>query len=193
MINDSSQPLSDPSKAATIRAQEIFQEWSYEFDFHRFEMARFVDFVEKKRCCKIVLTPWKLPPCISGVWMTAGCYEFIFFEKEAHLLHQLHFQIHELCHILCGHETWRLDVDSKATHKELMTEIHLALLQIKADTENYLNQIRLRFPSPSTVEKEVELLSEFIMAAATSDQANYSKPITTSLGLATLHQEMGWL
>ena len=186
-------PSTDEIDLATLRAKNIFAEWRQEFDFHPFDMTCFVEFVEKKRQCKIHLIPWTLPPGMSGVWISAGHCEFVFFENEAHILHQLHFQVHELCHILCGHETWVLNVNSGTTKDELLQEIQLALIQIKADVECHLDRARLRFPSLSAVEKEVETLSELIMTTATSNRANCALPIMTNADIAILHQEMGWV
>ena len=182
--------LAEAATAGDARLQteeSSLGEWQQLFDFEHFEMARFVQFVEQRCQQEICLVPWSLPPCLSGVWLTAGPLEFVFFEKEAPDLVQLHIQIHELCHILLGHRTWDLTLEPGISRAELLTEVQKALLDIKADAERYLTHVRMRSLTDSAEEARVESLSEKIVLLATmgTRKANYGLPITTSPNMAS--------
>ena len=46
-----------------------------------------------------------LPPTIAGVWVANTRADYIFYAQDAPRPHQEHIILHELAHLLCGHES----------------------------------------------------------------------------------------
>lgn len=75
-------------------------------DFQQFTMEQFVHSLEGARGRKIFLFPIPLPS-IDGAWITDNerPHEYIFYDSNLPPIHQVHVQLHELGHFLCGHQT----------------------------------------------------------------------------------------
>jgi len=68
-----------------------------------------------------LLTAWRgrpvlpeaapLPPMIAGVWVANARADYIFYAQDAPRPHQVHIILHELAHLLCGHESGPADAD----------------------------------------------------------------------------------
>lgn len=93
------------------QARKILSELSY--DFRAFTIEHFTQWIETIRGCEILLCPWPMPSGLFGAWMSDGekPREFIFFRQNAVQLHQIHIQLHELSHFLCGHPTKKVTRD----------------------------------------------------------------------------------
>lgn len=78
-----------------------------DFDFSQFTMERFVAYVEQERGRKILFIPYSMPVGMFGVWMSDADepYEYVFYDRTAPPIHQIHIQLHELSHILNNHKT----------------------------------------------------------------------------------------
>lgn len=87
-----------------------------------------------------------------GVWLTDGETECIWYERDTTPAHQRHIILHELCHLLCGHQP--LD---PATFNG-------PFLHIDRDR---LRAIMLRSGYTAEQEREAEMLASLISERAT--------------------------
>ena len=87
------------------QARKILSELNY--DFHAFSIDHFIDWIETVTGRKLLLFPWPMPSGMFGAWMSDGDEprEFIFYRNDVRTLHQIHIQLHEIAHFLCGHPT----------------------------------------------------------------------------------------
>jgi hypothetical protein len=71
-----------------------------------FRLRTFCDRLEKQRKRPIFLRPTVLPPgSPSGLCVSTQAADYIFFEISTTALHQEHIVLHEIGHLLWGHET----------------------------------------------------------------------------------------
>ena len=83
-----------------------------------------VEQVAQKRGRPIVLQPWRMGDAAQyGVWLAGPARDYIFFEAETARVHQEHIILHELAHILLGHETLRVSADNPITSAVLMRAV----------------------------------------------------------------------
>jgi hypothetical protein len=91
------------------KVRDKLQQIAHSFDFNHFSMAKFVKWVEGERRREIQFIGWSMPieHAIFGAWITDSeqPIDYIFYHQESPAIHQLHIQLHELSHILCGHTT----------------------------------------------------------------------------------------
>jgi hypothetical protein len=87
------------------QAKKILNELNY--DFRAFTIDHFIGWIEELKQRKIVLIPWKMPSGMFGAWMSDGDEprEYVFYRDNITRLHQIHTQLHEISHFLCGHPT----------------------------------------------------------------------------------------
>jgi hypothetical protein len=77
-----------------------------DYDFARFSMHEFVQWLNRRRGREIVRTPYPIPtPTASGAWIAGEESDYIFYDEAASPLHQTHIQLHEIAHMLRGHPT----------------------------------------------------------------------------------------
>ena len=71
-----------------------------------FDVAKLVHKVEQSKGRKIFIFTMPLAP-LYGAWLSDKEYphEYIFINSHLSILHQLHVQLHEIGHIICGHQT----------------------------------------------------------------------------------------
>ena len=79
-------------------------------DFQQFTMEDFLAAVGESRKRQIFSFAIPMPPFVYGAWITdeERPYEYIFYDTNLSPLHQVHVQLHEVGHLLCGHETLRV-------------------------------------------------------------------------------------
>jgi len=132
------------------QARKILSELNY--DFRAFTIDHFIQWIETIKGRKIILFPWKMPSGMFGAWMTDGDEprEFIFYRNDVSRLHQIHIQLHELSHFLCGHPT-------KSITKMRIQESR------EGDRElPFVELAKLRSPELSAYELEAESLASLI-------------------------------
>jgi hypothetical protein len=56
-----------------------------------------------------------LPPTIAGVWVANTRADYIFYAQDAPRPHQEHIILHELAHLICGHESGPAEAELLAT------------------------------------------------------------------------------
>lgn len=136
-----------PTADIEQRIAERFKQISEYYDFSSFTLQGFIAWVGKKRGKAIEMTAWAMPAAIFGAWIEVEDMDYIFYDEDAIPLHKAHIQLHELAHMLCGHET------IKAT-KETLADI----LMGKFSADNLL----LRSTKSDQKEQEAELLTSLI-------------------------------
>lgn len=77
-----------------------------DFDFGHFTVERFADWVAERHGRPIRLQPWsKMPAGVSGLWLSTGAVEYIYYLDSLPPLLKTVTLLHELAHILLGHQT----------------------------------------------------------------------------------------
>lgn len=70
-----------------------------------FDLPAFVDIVAARRGRPIVLRAWEtLTPSLSGICFSWPTHDLICYVVGTSPAHQQHVILHELAHLLCGHE-----------------------------------------------------------------------------------------
>jgi hypothetical protein len=135
---------------ASPQVRKILTELKY--DFRAFTIEHFANWIETVKGRKILLIPWHMPSGLFGAWMSDGeiPQEYIFFRKNAERLLQIHIQLHEISHFLCGHPTKKI---SKAQVKEA----HKKGIALPFD-----EMVRLRSPDKNAYERDAESLASLI-------------------------------
>jgi hypothetical protein len=138
------------------------------FDFSQFTMESFVRCVETVRGRDIVFVPTAFPAGYYGAWITAKDepVEYVCYDQDLPQLHQAHVKLHELAHIICGHETLAL---SNCEMKKLL------------DSGGDLSAILCRSNELKSdrVEREAELMAAMIQAMV-HGQAGRPKLVSSS-------------
>ena len=80
-----------------------------DYDFSRFTSDDFTRWLERRREREIVFLPYVLPTTIFGAWVKGVREDFVLYEPNTPIVHQAHSQLHEMCHMLCGHPTVEAD------------------------------------------------------------------------------------
>lgn len=121
------------------------------FDFSSFTMSNFVSHIEQEKGRRIFTTPWDMPTDLFGAWFSDAelPVEYIFFDKNVLPIHQIHIQLHELCHYLCGHTTLEI------TSEELKN-------LLSSDAAHLFQRIKMRSPFTDEEEYEVEHMANLI-------------------------------
>jgi hypothetical protein len=132
------------------RARKILTELNY--DFRDFTIEHFIKWIEAKKGRELLLCPWEMPSGFFGAWMSDGenPREFFFFRENAEHLLQIHIQLHELSHYLCGHPT------KKITKKQIQDALE------KGIALPFDEMVKLRSPEMNTYEYEAESLASLI-------------------------------
>ena len=86
------------------------------YTFEQFDLESFVRCVEKQRGRRIDFFATDFPAGYDGAWITAKDepVEYICYDRTLSPLHQVHVKLHELGHIICGHQTLPLSQDEMA-------------------------------------------------------------------------------
>ncbi len=121
------------------------------FDVHDFGRT-----VGAQRGRAILLHPVVGLGDVSGVWVTGGSADHIFYEQDTSPLHQELIILHELSHLLCGHQP------VPVTEEELP---QLLFAHLRPETVRRV--LRRRTAYSREEEREAELLATLILEKAT--------------------------
>ncbi|HEY8745829.1 MAG TPA: hypothetical protein VIU62_22305 [Chloroflexota bacterium] len=105
----------------------------------------------------IVLLPMRRVGEVTGMWIGLSTVDIIAYSRATSRLHQEHIIVHEISHVLCGHQPALSDVDVAAC-SFLDGEIDLLDVEIGAR-----QHVLYRGPYTSEEEQEVEVLASLIM------------------------------
>ena len=99
-----------------------------EYDFSQFELAHFIQHIERLKRREIILTPLPFEPGLSAVWIRAETADYIFYNVRTHPIHQTHNILHELAHILLDHTCWTIEQE-QGLPPELLDHVQTSPLQ----------------------------------------------------------------
>jgi len=130
--------------------RKILSDLNYDFD--DFTINHFSDWIGDLKGRTIIRIAWDMPPGLFGAWMSDGDEprEYIFYRRNASPLHQIHIQLHELAHFLCGHPT------------KLITRNYLQESKDGIVALPFNDLVKLRSPNLSHYELEAEYLASLI-------------------------------
>ena len=140
---------------ATVNMKRYLAELDY--DWSEFTLTSFINWLTNSLGQPIILVPCCLPPNICGAYVISPSgHNLILFDKNLPPLLRLHTILHEIAHLLCGHQTARLD------HRQMQI---LASINSQSDlvlSESVIN----RNPSCKTdrQEQEAEALALLIQS-----------------------------
>jgi len=122
-----------------------------DYGFSQFTMEGFTCWLERRRGRKILFVPRPMPPTLFGAWLASDDCDYIFYEADTLSLHQVHIQLHEIAHILCGHPAIEIGPQQ------------LQILLRRADTDPTLyTSLLLRSVRSDQAELEAETLTALI-------------------------------
>jgi hypothetical protein len=146
-------------------------ELSYPFDVQQFCRA-----VERRRGRPIALCPVENRAGPYGAWVAGPTADYVFYERQTSPLHQVHIILHELCHLLCGHQP--VSVADAALRELLFPDLSPASVR----------GVLQRGHGASDDDREAELLASLILErVATSQPAD--RPCLAP-ALAGLHRRL---
>ena len=116
-----------------------------------FDAPAFCDELARRRGRPIVLQPAVCGKGFYGLWVATPDADVIFYEQETSALHQEHILVHEVCHLLCGHEP--LHVADSTALLALVPELRTAAVQHMLQRAGYSTE----------EEQEAELLASLIL------------------------------
>ena len=70
-----------------------------------FSPEAFCRTLSEERHRPIILHPLHIGGGLYGAWVPTATTDLIFFEQDTSVLHQQHICLHELSHLICGHES----------------------------------------------------------------------------------------
>lgn len=141
-----------------------------DYDFRKFTMEDFVRQVEVSTGRSIHFIPYDMPLGVFGAWISdhEDPAEYIFYRKDVPELHQVHIQLHELAHFLCGHTT-------------LTTGSHHLNNLLHGSPEPAFRQIKLRTHQSANAELEAEVLASTIQEQVIrASRLNYLTRVVSS-------------
>ena len=134
----------------SLQTRKILDELNY--DFRAFTIDHFIQWIETVKGHKLLFFPWKMPPGMFGAWMSDGDEprEYFFYRNDVPRLLQIHIQLHELSHFLCGHPT-------KSITRKFIKQTHDSGISLPFD-----ELAKLRSPEFNIYEQEAESLASWI-------------------------------
>jgi len=78
------------------------------YDFDRFELAHFVDYVAHVHTKPITVLSLPMSPVLHGAWVSSQRQEFIIVNTLVQPIHRTHIVLHEIAHLLLCHQARRI-------------------------------------------------------------------------------------
>lgn len=156
--------------------------------FADFSLDRFRSWVGDLYRRPIHCEPLAMHPDFSGAWVRTPVADVIFYEEQTTPLHQAHIQLHELCHILLGHETLRIDLGDLNVVRDIL--VH----GVGPFAEVGELPFRLRSRHTNVEEVEAETLASVIHHKALRARTTpaVELPVSSSETLQQMYRSMGW-
>ena len=138
-------------KSVQERMQTLLEE-EIDYDFSQFTMEGFVNWLEERRGRKIECIPYQITsPFLSAAWVASDEQDYVFYLKDAPPVLQIHSQLHEFAHMLCGHT-------AKSRVAKLEKLLENAMQRMHSEKVSVL----LRSNYADEVEVEAEVLASLI-------------------------------
>ncbi len=123
---------------ATEKAKVLLGEIDY--DFRKFTMDNFIEWIEDCKGRSILSMPFPMSGGIFGAWISDDeePWEYIFYRNDVPQIHQVHIQLHEIAHFLCGHPTLRINqqiIEDFLKHKNNVDLLESAIQRSGATSE----------------------------------------------------------
>jgi hypothetical protein len=87
---------------ADTRIQAAMRQLDY--DFRQFTLEHFLAHLIQRRQRDIIVTGVPSEHRFHGAWIKADTADYVFFSGSTHPVHQVHTILHELGHIILGHQ-----------------------------------------------------------------------------------------
>jgi hypothetical protein len=116
--------------------------------------------VSKRRGRPIRLRPLTQAGLPCGMYVALPDEDHIFYSSQTPLLHQEQIILHELGHMLCGHQATSLGVLTKETISVLLPDLDPDMVDM------FLGRTRRNYSSPD--EREAEIIASLILQQAKS-------------------------
>lgn len=160
------------------------------FDFRNFTMTNFVSWLEAHKGRRIFFLSGPMPVNMYGAWFSDSEYphEYFFFDHTVPTIHQVHIQLHELSHYICGHKTLQI---TGAKLKSLI----FALKENHAYPVEFMELARHRAPDQANAQEEAEaetlamLIQERVIKFARMNEL--SKTVSSHREAANFLRDMG--
>ena len=128
-----------------------------------FDVQSFCEMLGEQRGRPILLHPVAGAEGACGVWVSVPSADLIFYEHDTSPLHQEHIILHEVSHLLCGHEP--VPVSTHEISQLLFPDFNLETVRLVLPRGGY-----------STVEeREAEVLASLML-----ERVAASSPLRTS-------------
>lgn len=134
-----------------------------EYDLSTFRLESFAKWVEAKRRRPIQFVPLRFPSAVSGGWLKFDDEDLVFYEKDALPIYQVHVQLHELSHMLCGHQSITIDNDINISTADQFIDYLSELFENPGQFEDESALVGFRSNRSSAEEFEAEYLSTRIL------------------------------
>lgn len=174
--------------------RQVLAQIEQEYDFSQFTMDSFCQWIEQRYNRHIQVCDFPMPAEMFGCWVNMAERDFIFYERNTAPLHQAHIQLHELAHILCGHQTFEPTEESGLTLTMLINDLLHAAFPSATPA---LASILARSSHSSQDEIEAEALSDLIQQRVHEHQRSreLAQPITFSRRpfVQDAYQIMEWI
>lgn len=131
----------------------------------------------RQRGRDIRVTRAPMPAGLYGAWIAGSAVDYIFVEQQTSPVHQEHIVLHELGHLLCGHEPGPLLADHPAA---LLPSLNGEMVRRMLGRTSYT----------ATQEREAELLASLISQRARREEAGRSA-VQSSGVLRRLEETLG--
>lgn len=141
----------EQGKDVRARMQALLKE-EIDYDFSQFTMEEFVHWLEQRRGRKIECISYCMTsPSVSAAWVASDECDYVFYAKDAPPVFQIHSQLHEFAHMLCGHTA-----QSKVARLESLLE------EAMGSTCPGKISVLLRSDHSDEIEIEAEVLASLI-------------------------------
>lgn len=182
----------DINRAIDAHVQAILSEIEREYDLATFSLDTFVQWVEQKRNRPIELVPLRLSAAVSGGWLQLMEKDFLFYEAETLAVHQVHIQLHELSHMLCGHGAIQVDESSDVETLNQLFAYLVELFESPGNIDAPSDKLLLRTQRSIPQELEAERLSELILERVSAHQFEImiTRPVSYSKMAVDVYEAM---
>jgi hypothetical protein len=129
-----------------------------------FDVRAFCDAVGDRRGRPVRLCPLASQAGPGGLWAAGARVDYIFYERSTSPLHQEHIILHEVSHLLCGHQPALVSDEERS--RLLFPDLDSAMVK----------RILARTAYPDEEEREAELLASLILQRAFGRTLRHERP-----------------